>query len=229
MRHITRPLIHLSAWLLLSVAVGLGVLDVLPAAASAQMVAAEPGAPVVGGRTSPDGAEEIQCDLPSSECKKNVGGRDGAGLCVFTSIEYAARWQNEPRLFNFQLEMTREPGGGYPEKVDQMIAKYGAGAQYVQSTTGDLELLRAALRSGRGAGITYMGFDPHYGNARRIYHMVFLAHLSERWFAIIDNNWPNEVVWMSVAEGRKRWGDPKTGDGWCVILLLPGPPAPPRN
>lgn len=226
---IAHPFVHLSAWLALLAVGTLVSLDVLPTAASTQDAGSEPGAPVIGGRTTPDGTEEIQCDLPASECKKNVGGRDGAGLCVFTSIEYCARWQNESKLFKFQLDMTREPGGGYPEKVDQMIAKYGAGAQYVQSTTGDLELLRAALRSGRGAGVTYMGYDPHYGNARRIYHMVFLAHLTDKWAGIIDNNFPGEIVWMSVSEFAKRWGKPNTGDGWCVILLPPGPPMPPRN
>src|ERR1051326_5161530 len=43
----------------------------------------KPGAPVLGGLVSPDGTEEMQCPLPSSEKKHNVGGKDGAGLCVF--------------------------------------------------------------------------------------------------------------------------------------------------
>jgi hypothetical protein len=44
------------------------------------------GSSVEGGRTSPDGREEIQIDLPGAEHMKNTGGRDGAGLCVFTSV-----------------------------------------------------------------------------------------------------------------------------------------------
>ena len=35
---------------------------------------------VEGGRTSPDGAEEIQIDLPGNQQMKNTGGKDGAGL-----------------------------------------------------------------------------------------------------------------------------------------------------
>ena len=33
----------------------------------------------VGGRTSPDGKEEIIVDLPGSEHLKNVAGKDGSG------------------------------------------------------------------------------------------------------------------------------------------------------
>src|SRR4051812_6224778 len=85
------------------------------------------GRAVIGGRTAPDGTTELQCDLPEGEKKKNVGGSDGSGLCVFTSMEYCARWQNERRLFDFQARMRKEPGGGYPEKVDKMMEKYGQG------------------------------------------------------------------------------------------------------
>src|SRR5262249_53941041 len=83
--------------------------------------------PVVGGKVSPDGAAEITCDLPAAEKKRNASGRDGSGLCVFTSIEWAARWQNERRLFDFQKQMRAEPGGGWPQKVDRMIAQIPPG------------------------------------------------------------------------------------------------------
>src|SRR5437588_9957087 len=42
----------------------------------------------VGGPTSPIGTE-VTCDLPVSQRTKNVGGRDGAGLCVLTSTGHA--------------------------------------------------------------------------------------------------------------------------------------------
>ena len=77
----------------------------------------------LGGPTGPDGKTEVTCDLPVSERQRNTGGRDGAGLCVFTSVQNAARYQNETRLVNFQADMKKEPGGGYPAKVDTMIAK----------------------------------------------------------------------------------------------------------
>ena len=56
---------------------------------------------------------------------KNASGTDGSGLCVFTSIEIAAHWQNVEQLRGFQKEMTQEKGGGWPDKVDEMMKKYG--------------------------------------------------------------------------------------------------------
>lgn len=181
------------------------------------------GAPVVGTKTSPDGSVEVACDLPESEKKRNVGGRDGAGLCVFTSIEYAARWQNETKLKDFQKFMRQEPGGGWPEKVDRMIEKYAKGVRYIQSTSKDWELLKAAVRSGRMPCVTYDGHDPHYSGS--IAHMVSLAHADDKWVAVTDNNYPGDSqhVWMTPEDFKRRW------DGWAVYLLSPPPPPPPRN
>jgi hypothetical protein len=183
------------------------------------------GKPVIGGMVSPDGTVAVVGDLPGSLKRKNVGGTDGAGLCVFTSIEYAARFQNEPRLWDFQDKMRRERGGGWPEKVDKMVAKYAPGVQYVQHTEGDLDFLKACFKSGRPACITYGGYDPHYRGY--VAHMVWMAALTDEWAAISDNNFPgeNELVWMSVPELAKRWK--AGGGGWAVVLL--NPPPPPRT
>jgi hypothetical protein len=180
-----------------------------------------------GGPLSPDGATEIALDLPESEKKRNTGGRDGAGLCVFTSIEYAARYQGERRLFDFQQKMRSEPGGGYPSKVDKMIAKYAPGVKYVQDTTGDYELIKAAVKSGRMPSVTYDGYDGvHYRG--KIAHMVSLAHADDQWVCITDNNFPksSQFLWMSVPEFMKRF---PSRDGWSVFLLNPPPPPPPKN
>ncbi len=103
----------------------------------------------VGGPVSPNGQTQVTCDFPVSERTKNTGGRDGAGLCVFTSIGHAARWQNEKRLVDFQKQMQKETGGGYPEKVDRMIAKYGKGTPYLQYEGHDPTILKLALKTGR--------------------------------------------------------------------------------
>jgi len=177
----------------------------------------------VGGPTSPSG-KEIECDLPLSQRTKNVGGRDGAGLCVFSSIGHAARWQNEKRLVDFQKQMTKEPGGGYPEKVDRMIAKYGKGTPYIQYEGHDPIILKLALKTGRMPSVTYDGHDPHYSGS--IAHMVNLIYLDDQEACILDNNFIDELVWMSAKEFSERW----TGDGgWAVILLAPPPPPPPRG
>ena len=177
----------------------------------------------VGGPTSPSG-KEVECDLPLSQRTKNVGGRDGAGLCVFSSIGHAARWQNEKRLVDFQKQMTKEPGGGYPEKVDRMIAKYGKGTPYIQYEGHDPTILKLALKTGRMPSVTYDGHDPHYSGS--IAHMVNLIYLDDHEACILDNNFIDELVWMSAKEFFERW----TGDGgWAVILLAPPPPPPPRG
>lgn len=185
------------------------------------------GKPAEGGLTSPDGKAEVQTPLPESERKHNVGGRDGQGLCVFTSIEYASRWCGERRLFNFQQQMRSELGGGWPAKVDQMIKKYAPGVAYVQDTSADLELLQAALTAGHMVCVTYDGHDCHYGGT--IGHMVCCVCAIGDNFAIFDNNFTkdSQTVWMTRAEFVQRWKG--NGGGWLVILLRPGPPPVPHN
>ena len=184
--------------------------------------------PVVLGPVGPDGKTEVEAPLPANLKEKNVGGTDGAGLCVFDSITYCAVYQNERLLIELFHHMQHEPGGGYPEKVDQMIAKYGKGTQYIQDTTGDYELLKLAIRTGRPCGVTYDGHDPHYGN-QTIAHMVQLVYADDRFACISDNNFPadDQYVWMTAQEFQTRWKG--NGGGWSVILLHPAPPPVPHN
>lgn len=181
---------------------------------------------VEGGRTSPDGSEEIQIDLPGTQQMKNTGGKDGAGLCVFTSIEHSGRWQNVDSILGLQTKMTKEQGGGYPSKVEKMLAKYCDGAQYLQYEGNDPALIKLALTTGRMPSVTY-GYSPRYSG--KIAHMVNAAHLTEKWAAILDNNFPGETKyeWMSPVEFKKRWIS--GGGGWAVVLLAPPPPPMPYN
>ena len=180
----------------------------------------------VGGRTSPDNAEQIQIDLPASEHLKNIGGRDGSGLCVFTSVEHSGRWQNVEQLTGFQGKMKKEDGGGWPEKVDKMVSKYAPGTTYLQYSGDDPSLLRLAIKTGRMPAVTY-GYSPRYTGTGRIAHMVNLVHLTNRWAAILDNNFPGDdkYEWMAPAEFTRRWK--LGGGGWAVFLLSPPPPPPP--
>lgn len=193
------------------------------------LIAQDFGKLSLGGPIGPDGKTEVVCDLPVDQRARNVGGRDGAGLCVFTSIMHSARYQNEQRLWNFQSDMRKEPGGGYPAKVDSMIRKYGPGTPYVQYEGKDTTVLKAALATGRMPGVTYDGHDPHYRGT--IAHMTNLVYYDEKndLAAILDNNFigEKELVWMSCAEFRQRWQG--NGGGWVVVLLAPPPPPPPRN
>lgn len=174
------------------------------------------------------GGTKAVCDLPVSQHMRNKGGSDGAGLCVFTSVEHASRWQNVPELAGFQTWMTRRPGGGWPQKLDEMIAAYcrengKAAPGYVQHTGGDVTFLEAALKTDRMPCVTYAGRDDFYRT--RIAHMVNLAHLDASAAAIIDNNRPGLWVWMTRAEFLARWRDMQ--GGWAVVLMnSPPPPYP---
>jgi hypothetical protein len=57
--------------------------------------------------------------------------------------------------------------------------------------------------------------------------MVSLLHASEKWFCILDNNYPQSFEWMSPDEFRRTYTGGRSG--WSVILLSPGPPPVPKN
>jgi hypothetical protein len=122
--------------------------------------------------------------------------------------------------------MTREQGGGYPSKVEKMLAKYCDGAQYLQYEGSDPALIKLALTTGRMPSVTY-GYSPRYTG--KIAHMVNAVHLTEKWAAILDNNFPGETKyeWMSPAEFKKRWVS--GGGGWAVVVIAPPPPPMPYN
>lgn len=185
-----------------------------------------------GGSIAPDGTTEVACDLPASLRLKNTGGRDGAGLCVFTSIGHSSRFQNVPLLKDFQAYMKQFPGGGYPEKVRKYVEKLASEKgqkppDMLHIEGNDLDLLHVAVRTGRMPSVTYGGRDPHYRGS--IAHMVNLVHLDDTQAAVLDNNFigENDLVWMSVEEFKDRYARP--GGGWSVILLAAPPMPPPRN
>jgi hypothetical protein len=196
---------------------------------------AAPGDKIVtGGDMAPDGHTEVQADLPASSGLrlKNVGGSDGSGLCVFTSINMAARFQNERRLWDFQKQMRQEAGGGYPGKVTKMIDKYGPGTPYIQYEGSDPSIIIQALKTGRIPCCTYDGHDPHYSGT--IAHMICVVAFtgtddSKDYVCVLDNNWieENQLVWLRPSDFVKRWKG--NGGGWVVILLNPGPPPVPKS
>ena len=180
---------------------------------------------------APDGLEPRN-DVPKSLQVKNRGGSDGAGLCVFASLEHAARWQDVPALIGVFEWMWTKPGGGWPEKVDRVVADLCKSRKtpvpaYLQIEGGDFDLIRRACQTGRIPAVTY-AFSPtgRYGKAR-IAHMVNLIHADDRWCAVLDNNFPGTVEWMSVADFQRVWAG--GSQGWAVILLAEGPPPVPAN
>jgi hypothetical protein len=192
---------------------------------------AGPPAALVNGPRHIDGTE-IDCDLPPDLHVRNRGGSDGAGLCVFASLCHSGSWQNDPVFAGLFEWMSHRPGGGYPDKVDRVIEEYCRDKSlprpaYLQVEGTDLEVLKAACRSGRMPGVTY-SYSPtgRYGG-QRIAHMVSLVAAGDRWFVVLDNNFPQTYEWMSAEEFRRSYTGGKSG--WAVIPLNPGPPPPPRN
>jgi hypothetical protein len=185
----------------------------------------------VAGPTAPDGTE-INCDLPRDLQVKNRGGSDGAGLCVFASLKHSAQWQNVDALRDIFEWMFKHPGGGYPEKVDRVIAqickeKGLPKPTYLQVESCDLEILKLASKTGRMPAVTY-SFSPsgRYGGAR-IAHMVSLPHADDKLFGVLDNNFPGTIEWMTPQEFKRTYCG--RSQGWTVILLDEGPPPPPFN
>jgi hypothetical protein len=185
----------------------------------------------VGGDEAPDGTP-VQVDLPEDLRMHNTGGWDGAGLCVFTSLNHAAIWQDVDSLRDFQKWMKSKLGGGYPEKLAAMVTQkckeLGVPEpKYVQVEGSDLEPIRVALKTGRMPCITYSFSPSGRYDGRRIAHMVNCVHDVNGYFGILDNNYPDKIEWLDESEFKKSYSG--GGGGWTVILLDPGPPPPPRN
>lgn len=193
-------------------------------------------ASVGSGKRSPDGKVELACDLPDSLHRRNTGGTDGAGLCVWTSLQHAATWQHLPCFEDLQSWMRKRTGGGWPQRVTQLLplkAKEAGVAcpPFVQVESDDIEVLKLACRCGRMPSVTY-NYSPTPGRyPGRISHMVSLPHADDRWFCVLDNNYPgsDKLQWMDPQTFKGVYTGGRGGKGWAVILLDPPPPPPPFN
>ena len=188
----------------------------------------------IGGPVSPDGAEELMADLPVSQRLRNIGSRvDGAGMCVMSSIEMMFRYHGLDQFRGLRDWCARQPGGGYPQKVDQQLQQFCQERHlqqppFFQYEGKDPNILRQALVSGRMVSVTYAGHDGvRYSGS--IAHMVDLVHFSANWVAILDNNGigENELLWMTPAEFQSRWL--QGNNGWAVVCTAFPPPSPPHN
>lgn len=189
----------------------------------------------VGGQKSPDGTEEINCDLPKEFHLRNVGGTDGAGLCVWCSITHTAIWQHIWELMGTFQYMQSQRGGGWPERVDSVVPLLAKKAgvptpPYIQvQSRNDYEILKLACKTGRMPCITY-SYSPtgRYGGAK-IAHMVSLVHATDKWVGILDNNFPGTIEWMDPQTFMNVHTNRGRENGWAVVFLADPPPPPPVN
>jgi hypothetical protein len=187
----------------------------------------------------PDG-KPIMLVLPASEHMSNVGGSDGAGLCVYTSVTLSAKWHNITGAYNLRKFAEGRPGGSYPEKLAADIKTYSTRyhvtlPNYVQHTGGDDAFLDLCMLTRRYPGITYSGKDDFYRGP--IAHMVNLVSLDKAYGSIQDNNragkWTSDTreKVLNRWKGRNDDGSPmrsgrfEVGGGWAFVWLAP--PAPP--
>lgn len=190
------------------------------------------------------GADEVDIDFPQAEFMENIGSKvDGAGMCVMTSIEHAARWQGMEEYRGLREWCANEPGGGYPQKVDEQLMQFAKARglpkpRYLQYEGDNPEpVIKAALSSGRMVACTY-GYSPRYGGP--INHMVNAVKFGGE-AVIIDNNliggnsrekmyeWMSAdtlIARMKTASDRGRFISSRA---WVFVWLTPGPPPAPKN
>lgn len=188
--------------------------------------------------------ESITCDLPGSQHIKNIGSKVPsydkrgrpyyAGMCVFSSVEMAALYAGLEQMRGFRdWAATKFQGGGWPDKVDVVLAAYFkekniAPIPYIQYEGKDpAEILSLCEKTGRMASMTY-GYSPRYGEP--IQHMVNGVMYRNSYGVVLDNNYPGEdrYEWVASNELTRRTIYPNT-TAWIFVWLHPGPPPSPRN
>lgn len=173
-------------------------------------------------------------DLPQSLRKKNIPSL-GLGCCVMRSIDHAAHWQNLPGLYDFPEWMVenRLPGGGWPSRMDKLIPQIcqDRGTEtpaYLQIESNDLEILKLCCKTRRMVCVTYAYSPTGRYNGQRISHMVNLVHADDEWFGVLDNNYPDEIEWMTPEEFLPVYHGGNQS-GWSIIFLAYPPPPLPKN
>ncbi len=133
----------------------------------------------------------------------------GGGSCVHAANVMLLEWQGQHELA--QWWRTNNSGGEYAQRLNQRLDS--AHLHYAYTTRGDEAFLAWALRTRRGAGIT---FWPG--------HAVNLVHLDDQWAGLLDNNRLEQVIWIPRAEFIPRW---RNYGGWAWTLVhTPPPPLP---
>jgi hypothetical protein len=175
------------------------------------------------------GGRQPLVDYPEELWKKNIGGSDGAGMCVFRSCEFQALWIGLP-FQGFTEWCAKGPGGGYPEKLAKLFSAFCKEKHIVPEPTliqyegRDFAWVEACLANGWLPCIT-LYHSPRYGPGT-IYHMTCAGHLDKEFGATQDNNF-RPLEWAPRTEWEKRCM--LNGQFWAFAIVGPGVPLPPRN
>ena len=150
-------------------------------------------------------ADAITIDIPLSDRQRNYHG----GSCVHASMATLFRWQGQPEIADWWILNHR--GGENWQGLSRALN--ASGYDYSQTTAGDVAFLEWAIRTRRGAAVTWGGG-----------HMVCLVELDEKRAGLIDNNRVGRIIWQPrtqfIAEWRRR-------GGWAVTPVYNPPPMRP--
>jgi len=155
-----------------------------------------------------------QIDFPRNEAIANIGSRvDGAGMCVMSSIEMAARWAGLEQMRGLRDWCAKEPGGAYPSKVTRQIRGFCLEKKidqpnYIQYEGPNSQVIEMTIGSGRMPAITW-------GPA----HMVAGLAMDKKRSAILDNNAIDRYPqWYDTPKFEKSWrGGGK--NGWIFLWV----------
>ena len=144
-------------------------------------------------------------DLPPALRTSNWGG----GSCVHASTVHLLQWQGQHELAAWWRGAYS--GGEHASRLHQRLE--AARLRYAYTVEGDAAFLEWALRTRRGAGITYFPS-----------HAVNLVHLDAEWAGLLDNNRVDRVIWIPRADFLAKW---RAYGGWAWTLVYdPPPPVP---
>ena len=146
-------------------------------------------------------------DLPASLRERNWAG----GSCVHASMVMLFRIQRKFALANWWRK--NHSGDEYPGSMAKQLDD--AGIKYAfTSNKGDVKFLEWAIKTHRGCGVTVRGAT----------HMIILIHLDKKWAGLIDNNTPEEIIWVPRKTFISEW---LNSESWVITpIYKPGPPRP---
>lgn len=148
-------------------------------------------------------AETPVMNLPAEMRTSNWGG----GSCVHASTYHLLNWQGQYDMAKWWR--STYSGGEYSDRLNKKMD--AAGLKYAYTVQGDAAFLEWAMRTRRGAGITYF---PN--------HAINLVHLDGEKAGLLDNNRKDQIIWVERNTFLRNW---KSYGGWAWTLVY-DPPAP---
>lgn len=149
-------------------------------------------------------------NLPYRLRQHNWLGNKNEGSCVHATVISLLNWGH---LYAKAAHWRATYGNGeWPEDLYGKFEREGV--RYAETTDGDVSFLQWACETHRGCGVTVMAGK----------HMVALVHFDDEWAGLLDDNYPEEIIWVPRDEFVAEW---KNSFGWAVAIVgTPSNPLP---